>query len=75
MDQKLSIGRVVLFRSEHSNGIDEHPALVNRVWSTECVNLVVFPDCGVPVNKTSVMQNESLTEGNQSYAWRWPPRV
>ena len=74
-EQKPSVGRIVLFRSEHSNGIDEHPAVINRVWSPDCVNLTVFPDCGAPVCKTSVVQNESLTEGHQAHAWRWPPRV
>jgi hypothetical protein len=73
--QQPSVGRIVLFRSEHSNGATEHPALINRVWSDTCVNLVVFPDCGVPMNKTSVVLNEDTTEGNQTYAWRWPPRV
>lgn len=70
-----SLGRIVLFRSELSNGSHEHPAVINRVWSDTCVNLTVFPDCGAPVSKTSVVLNESLTEGDQSFAWRWPPRV
>jgi len=72
---KPSIGRIVLFRSEQSNGISEHPAVINRVWSDECVNLTVFPDCGAPISKTSVVQNENMTDGNQAFAWRWPPRV
>lgn len=72
---KPSIGRIVLFRTEHSNGTGEHPAIINRVWSDNCVNLTVFPDCGAPVSKTSVLQNESVTEGDQGFAWRWPPRV
>ena len=70
-----SIGRIVLFRALHSNGIDEHPAIINRVWGPECVNLTVFPDCGPSIVRTSVLQNESMTEGNQNLAWRWPPRV
>jgi hypothetical protein len=69
-----SLGRIVLFRSELSNGSQEHPAVVNRVWSDTCVNLTVFPDCGQPISKTSVVQNEDLVDGNQSFAWRWPPR-
>lgn len=72
---KPSLGRIVLFRSEQSNGQHEHPAIVTRVWSDTCVNLTVLPDCGAPVSKTSVIQNEDMTEGNQSVAWRWPPRV
>lgn len=70
---KPSIGRVVLFRNYLSNGINEHPAIINRVWSDVCVNLTIFPDCGDPVNKTSVTLNDDLTSPND--AWRWPPRV
>lgn len=73
--QTPSLGRIVLFRSELSNGATEHPAIISRVWSDTCVNLTVFPDCGVPVCKTSVVQNEDMQEGNQTYAWRWPPRT
>ena len=75
-EQKPSIGRIVLFRSLDSNGSKEHPAIINRVWGDgPCVNLMVLPDCGAPISKTSVNQNESLTDGGQDYAWRWPPRV
>jgi hypothetical protein len=73
--QQPSVGRIVLFRSELSNGVTEHPAIVNRVWSDTCVNLTVFPDCGHPIIKTSVLQNEDMSEGNQTLAWRWPPRA
>jgi hypothetical protein len=72
---KPSLGRIVLYRSFSSNGVQEHPAMINRVWSDICVNLVVFPDCQAPVTKPSVTQNESLAEGDQSNVWRWPPRV
>lgn len=72
---KPSLGRIVLFRSLNSNGINEHPAVVTRIWSDTCVNLHVFPDYGDSINKTSVNQNESLEGPNQELAWRWPPRV
>jgi hypothetical protein len=75
MDQKPSIGRIVLFRTHASNGALEHPAIITRVWSDTCVNLSVFPDFGEPQPRTSVNQNESLDGPNQDYAWRWPPRV
>lgn len=75
MEQKPSIGRIVLFRSEASNGSTEHPAIITPVWSDTCVNLTVFPDYGAPILKTSVNQNESLDGPNQALAWRWPPRV
>lgn len=65
----------MLFRAVLSNGISEHPAVINRVWSDTCVNLTVLPDCGAPISKTSVVQNEDLQTGDQGNAWRWPPRV
>ena len=48
--------------------------IINRVWSDECVNLTVLPDCGEPVSKTSV---PLLPEGttSSSFYWRWPERV
>ena len=72
---KPTIGRIVLFRSHDSNGVKEHPAIINRVWSDTCVNLTVFPDCGAPVCKTSVTLNEDMEDANSHYAWRWPPGV
>lgn len=76
MDQKPSLGRIVLFRSHESNGAKEHPAMITRVWSDTCVNLTVFPDFANHfVMKTSVNQNENLEGPNQDNVWRWPPRV
>ena len=49
---KASLGRVVIINGISSNGANEHPAIINRVWSdadpgeaTVLVNVVVFPDC------------------------------
>lgn len=75
MDQKPSVGRIVLFRSVESNAQKEHAAIITRVFSDTCVNLTVFPDYGSPLVKSSVFQNESLEGGDQSNAWRWPPRA
>lgn len=71
---KPTVGRIVLFRSPnlHSNGVDEHPAIINRVWTDECVNLIVFPDCSVPTVQTSATYHEA---GDGDYGWRWPDRV
>ncbi len=71
---KPSLGRIVLFRSELSNGALEHPAIITRVWSDTCVNLTVFLDFGAPSLKTSVTFDESEAPSAQ-YSWRWPPRV
>lgn len=70
---KPSLGRIVLFRSLDSNGSLEHPAIITRVWSDVCVNLLVFPDNFLPVAKTSVVLEENDL-GNM-FAWRWPPKV
>lgn len=71
--QKPSLGRIVLFGALDSNGQKEHPAIITRVWSDECVNLTVLPDYGAPVCKSSV---PLLPEGTQSeYYCRWPDLV
>lgn len=75
MEQKPSIGRIVLFRAEPSNGTVEHPAIINRVWTDTYVNLLVFPDCGQPVVKTSVLFDDDADLSKNACAWRWPPRV
>lgn len=72
-EQKPSIGRIVLVTDNDSNGVTEHPAIINRVWSDTCVNVTVFPDCGRPYCKTSVVMSE--TGESVKHQWRWPPRV
>lgn len=58
---KPSIGRTVIVKGIQSNGVDEHPAVINRVWDGgdtaegfRCVNVMVFPDGGTPTCRTSV---------------------
>lgn len=68
-----SPGRIVLVTDADSNGVTEHPAIVNRVWSPECINVTVFPDCGTAYNMTSVLASEDGS--SQPQRWRWPPRV
>ena len=72
--QKPSVGRIVLFRKEPSNGATEHPAIITRVWSDICVNVTVFLDYGAPFNATSVNHEEDVNSATNP-AWRWPPRV
>lgn len=67
---KPSIGRIVLYH-DNSDQI-EHPSVITKVWTDTCVNLTVFPDHGVPVFNSSVVQDEEM---KQVYGWRWPPRV
>lgn len=74
MEQKPSVGRIVLFRSELANGVTEHAAMVTRVWSDTTVNLTVFLDGGAVIAPTSVTLDENM-ESTNKHAWRWPPRI
>ena len=65
---KPSIGRIVIFTGLVSNNSNEHPAIINRVWSDVCVNLTVFPDCDVPICKTTVI----LDPNGGDNTWHWP---
>ncbi len=80
---KASIGRIVTFKGHYSNGTDEHPAIITRVWGGEpmpgvqVVNLTVLPDCGQPFWQSSVylFENRATAEvygGNVAF---WPDRV
>jgi hypothetical protein len=56
---KPSIGRTVIVKGAIvSNGIDEHPAVINRTWGGvdpgAAVNVMIFPDCGQPTCRTSI---------------------
>lgn len=81
--QKPSVGRVMIAvgAAARGNGADVAPAIVNRVWGDDCVNVTVLPDCAEPRSATSIkvhedeeaartsLQNESMT------ALFWPPRI
>jgi hypothetical protein len=41
---------------EGTNGTREHPALVTRVWSKDCVNLRVFRDMNHELTRAGVMK-------------------
>lgn len=65
---KPSIGRIVVVKGAlTSNGTDEHPAIVNRVWGNGepalgeavCINTTMFPDCGEKMAVTSVYMFET----------------
>lgn len=85
---KPSIGRIVVFNgSIKSNGSQEHPALVNRVWSdkepSEAVvlcNLTVFPDMGATTTVGSVQIFDSKDAAHSEIAGGrnccyWPDKV
>jgi len=54
----MYVGQVVHYVGDEakSNGETLAPAIVNRVWNPNTVNLTVFPDCGNPVCVTSVQR-------------------
>lgn len=64
---KATIGRIVIVKGSQvvSNGTDEQPAIINRVWSPDrdvsdepgaqgYINTTVLGDCMPPRNVTSV---------------------
>ena len=61
--QRASLGRVVIVKGQISNGSDEHPALITRVWDpatledgsqVDYVNTMLQPDAAEPRPVTSV---------------------
>lgn len=72
-----TVGRVVIFmqseRELPTNGTREHPAIITRVWTDDCINLKVFFDAGETANVTSVQRRGVAPEDEMS--WDWPPRV
>lgn len=77
--QKPTIGRIVLFRASCYPWIQdgqEVPAIVTRVWSDTCVNLMVMVDGHetTPKGVTSCCYDADADPKRTSYSWRWPPR-
>lgn len=72
---KASIGRIVIFEGDvFSNGTRVHPSIVNRVWDDKTevmdqnkvlVNVMVLPDCGMPVSRTSIPLFEDKAEADK----------
>lgn len=62
-----------------TNGTRWHPAMITRVWTNECVNLVVFKDASAPIVMTSqtLLPDEVFADGVHctNNGWRWPERV
>ena len=86
---KASIARLVVLKGLESNGSDEHPAVITRAWSAldtaegpATVNVTVFPDCGMPLCKTSVLlfdtralAEQALVANPHNPVCFWPDRV
>jgi len=74
-----SLCRAVLYRTSHPDeqweGRSEHAAIITGVVSRDVVNLIVFPDGGMPLPRRNVYR-EGVTKtpaGFASSAWAWPP--
>lgn len=46
----ISLGNILIHRNDRG---EDDPAIVTRVWSQSCVNVMVFPNCDEPYNSTS----------------------
>ena len=67
----VKAGDVVMHRTQvpdrQHNGTKDHPAFVTRVWSQECLNLKIIPDCGPVRDETSVSRIDPTEEGQQGW--------
>jgi hypothetical protein len=60
----LAPGRIVIVKGIRSNGTDEHPAIVTRVWSESCCNCTVFLDAQPPKPYCSIKLYKSREEAD-----------
>lgn len=94
-EPKASIGRIVhYYQGDYenpvagspkgagwagTNGTRWHPAVITRVWTDDCVNLLVFLDGHGEIVRTSMcrLPDEVFAEDVHcaNSGWRWPPRV
>lgn len=62
-----------------TNGTRWHPAIITRVWTDDCVNLIIFFDATSPQVRTSMnrLPDEVFADGMHctNSGWRWPPKV
>ena len=94
MAHKPAIGRIVHFYQGDNfaptsmankelwggtNGTRIHPAMITRVFSDECVNLIIFLDGTGSIFQTSIMLLPENALGNEQHfsnsGWKWPERV
>jgi hypothetical protein len=69
---KPTVGRIVLVRKKEWEA-NEFPAIVNRVWSDTCINVMAFPDGPEPMSLSSVVYTEDFDNSGQYIGWRWMP--
>ncbi len=72
-----TIGRIVHFVQ---NGI-VYPAMVVKVWSDTCVNLLVFPNGSDPIcpgalDSQGIAHSVKLFQpSSPEWTWQWPEKV
>lgn len=82
-----SLGRIVIVQGPESNGANQHPAIVTRVWGEKgedtrnapvFINATVFEDMATPKLHGTIPLYDTFEEGeastNRVFAF-WPPRV
>ena len=79
MSQTPSVGRIVLYQptaAEQGNSTYDggFPAVITRVWSDICVNLMVLRDADFPIYVTSVTAAAEPPYAPAERSWRWPGR-
>jgi len=76
--RRPSLCRDVLYRTSHGdeqwNGSSEHAAKITGVVSGDVVNLIVFPNGGMPVPRLNVSRQGTgkTPKGFPSCSWAWP---
>lgn len=50
---------VVVVNAQESNGSTAHPAIINRIWGDNMINVTMFPDCGTAQCVTSIPRQGS----------------
>lgn len=74
MEQRPSIGRIVLYRARAPEKDCMYPAIITRVWNDEMVNLEVFGSAEGP-DSVQGRYPTSIKRGDERGQWCWPPRV
>jgi hypothetical protein len=72
MLQAPTVGRIVHFYDDTS--VEPQAAIITKVWSDDCVNLVVFGDGSMNNVPARTVTSVTTSEGS-SQRWAWPPRA
>lgn len=65
-----TVGRIVHYKCVDDGEI--RPAIVTKVWTEDCVNLLVFLDGSLDYGKGHTLSFTSVMRGNEKGQWQWP---